>query len=236
MTLASLFIVSAINRQQLRSRVIEQKLIQMKRRVSELDELSATLEPLVETSKIPIIVNDEVTDLLKSMIKLAPENRYFQISLENTQTRHEDLSNPTLKKGIFRLMESDATIARAQYALAEAARVVRKRQANGVMELAEMESYIRDLAWANFMVKVTSHVGQGHKAIGRGDILRAHAFYRKAMEVATEGGHKDERQNQLISEIGEILKNHRKSLSASIMPETLYNPDAKNEHKLPSDY
>lgn len=216
----SLFAVSVINQQQVKRRVISQKLGQLKRRASEIEELAAKLESLVETPNIPKAINDEVVDIIATMQRLAPQNPYFDITMETALARSEELSDGMNKAPTYRMMESDAAIARAQYSLTEAAQIIRKRQAAGAMEVAEMESYIRDLAWANFMVKVVSHVGQGHKAASRGDIIRAHAFYRKALEVATEGNYQDERQNQLITELDEILNNKRKALSPSIMPET----------------
>lgn len=224
-TAVSLFIVSLINERQTRARVINQKLNQMKRRVGELEELSASLEPLVDDPQIPQVINDEAIHLIESMLRVAPGNAYYQMSLESAQQRGNDLSTPGRKVEIFRLMESDAAIARSQYALSEAARIIRKRQASGHLQVAEMENMLKDLSWANFMIKVTSNVAQGHKAINRGDVLRAYAYYRKALEVATEGGHKNEQQNQIINELGEILSSKRRALSPSLMPETLHNPE-----------
>lgn len=209
----------------MRMRLINQKLHQMKRRVTELEELSASLETLTENAKIPALVNEEAMDVIQSMLNISPTNAYHQMAMETAQQRAEDLNSPNYHAAIFRMMESDAAIARSQYALSEAARVIRKRQAADFIQVAEMDSLLRDLSWANFMIKISSNVGQGHKAINRGDILRAHAYYRKALEVATEGGHKDDRQTQIISELGEILNGKRRALSPRLMPETLYNPE-----------
>ncbi len=228
LTSISLFFVSMINRRQLRTRLVKQKLGQMKRRSTELEELAAQLETLVENPKVSITINDETADLLKKMISLSPLNAYYAMSLEGVLQRAEELSIPGRKIELFRLMESDAAIARSQYALTEAAHIIRKRQAGGHIQVAEMDVMLRDLSWANFMIKISSNVGQGHKAVNRGDILRALAYYRKAIEVATEAGHKDDRQNQIIFELGEILNNKRKALSTNIMPETLYNPEEKS--------
>ncbi len=231
----SLFIVSVINRQQMRSRLINQKLNQMKRRAIDIEELAATLEPLVDNKRISLIVYEEAVDVYKNITRLAPNNNFYAMQLEHARQRANELSDATRSVEIYRLMESDAAIARAQYALTESAKILRRRQAAGFLEIAEMESYIRDLAWTNFMVKITSNVGQGHKAINRGDTLRAFAFYRKALEIATEGGHKDERQNRIISELGEILNGKRKSLSPALMPETIYNPKASSPTATPPD-
>lgn len=225
LTSLSLFMVSMINRRQVQARLISRKLNQMKRRATELEELAASLETLVETPKISIIINDEVIELLENMVKLSPVNAYYQLSLESARKHADDLATPGRQIEVFRLMESDASIARSQYSLSEAAHIVRRRQASGYVQVAEMESILKDLTWANFMIKICSNVGQGHKATNRGDIPHALAYYRKALEVATEAGHKDERQNQIIAELGEILNNKRKTLSLNLMPETLYNPE-----------
>lgn len=224
LTSISLFFVSLMNRRQLRSRLVKQKLGQMKRRTTELEELAAQLETLVENPRVSIVINDETIDLLEKMISLSPLNAYYAMNLEGVRQRAEELSIPGREIETFRLMESDAAIARSHYALTEAAHIIRKRQASGQIQGAEMDVMLKDLSWANFMIKISSNVGQGHKAVNRGDILRASAYYRKAIEVATEAGHKDTRQNQIIFELGEILNNKRKALSISIMPETLYNP------------
>ncbi len=225
LTAGSLFVVSLINQRQMRSRLLNQKLGKMKRRVTELEELSVSLEPLVENPKVPKIVNDEAIDLLETMLNIAPTNAYYQMAYETAQQRVEQLESPGWQVSTFRLMESDAAIARSQYALAEAARILRKRQASEHLQVAEMDTLLHDLSWSNFMIKVSSNIAQGHKAINRGDILRAFAYYRKALEVASEGGYKDERQNQIVSELGEILNNKRRALSPRLMPETLYNPE-----------
>ncbi|MFL0809000.1 MAG: hypothetical protein K6L76_01165 [Agarilytica sp.] len=223
---ASLFIVSVINQRQTRARVVSQKLSSMKRRVSDMEELVATLQPLVENPAIPKIINEEAIDLTNTMLGISPSNNYYQMTLGGLEQRAQEFSDPSKKVALYRLMESDAAIARAQYAMSEAARIVRKRQAADQIQVAEMDALLRDISWANFMVKITSNVAQGHKAVNRGDVLRAFAFYRKALEVATEAGHKDERQNQIITEIGEILSSKRRALSLSLMPETTHNPEA----------
>ena len=222
---ASLFLVSYINGQQTRKRLINNKFNQLKRRASELVELGATIEPLLESPRILAIMNNEVIDIIEKMRQLVPSSPFIEIGLENAGERAEELASPDYKITTYRMMESDAAIARAQHGLNEAAIAIRKNQAAGQIEVSEMDMYIRELAWANLMVSVITMIGHGHKAAKRGDILRAHAFYKKALEKATQPGLQDERQNQYISEIGEILNNKRKSLSVELMPETNFNPD-----------
>lgn len=226
-TSISLLIVSFINRRQMRVRLLNQKSSQMRRRAADLEALSASVEPLLETNKVARIVNDEAIDLLKTILRISPSNAAVQISLARAKQRAQDLSSPQHKAPTYRLLESDAAIARAQFALAEAARIIRKQQAADKLQAAEMDALLRELAWSNYMIRIISNVGQGHRAANRNDSLRAIAFYRKALEVATEAGHKDERQNQIIAEIGEIMNNRRTALSTHLMPETIHNPPPK---------
>ena len=221
---ASLFIVSYVNRQQTRKRLVNSKFNQLKRLASDYVETGLIIESLLESPNILKVVNNEVIQIIHKMQQLNPDSPFIAIGLENAEFRRDELENPEYTMPINRAMDSDASVARAQSALTEAAKIVRNQQTHGQIELGEMEMYIRDLSWAYMMVSVITLIGQGHKATNRADILRAHAFYKKALEKATQSGHKEERQDQLISEIGEILSNRRKALSIELMPETHLNP------------
>lgn len=225
LTSVSLFIVSMINQRQMRARVVNQKINQLKRRALEMEELSAAIEPLVESNPVVRAVNAEAIAILDNVLRLAPDNAFAQMNMQAAMQRAEELSNPSLKCPTYRLMESDAAVARAQFALNEAARVVRKQQAEGKVQEAEGGAMIQELSWGNYMLRIVTNVSEGHKAMNRKDALRASAYYRKALEIATEGGHRDERQNQIINEIGEILNGKRRALSTTLMPETTNNPD-----------
>ena len=222
---ASLFIVSAINRQQTRRKLINNRFNYLKRKASELVELSAEVEPLLESIAPLRHVNDEIIDIVSTMGRLNPNSPFIEIGLENARHRGDELDAPSYQINTFRLMESDARIAKAQYSLNEVAKILRSRQAKGQMEVVEMDVMIQELAWAHLMVTVITHVGQGHKAVNAGDILRGHAYYKKALESVTQPGYKDDRQNQYILEIGEIMNGKRASLSYELMPENTYNPD-----------
>ena len=220
----SLFVVSYVNTQQTRRKLINSRFNQLKRHASDLVELGFTIEPLLESPSILKIINEEVIDIINKMRQLSPTSPFIDIGMENALHRSEELQDPGYRIETFRMMESDAGIARAHHALTEAAKIVRHRQASGFLEVAEMDMYVQELTWSYLMVSVITLIGQGHRAVNRGDILRAHAYYKKALEKATQPGYKDERQNQYISEIGEILSNKRKVLSLELMPETLHNP------------
>lgn len=222
---AALLTVSVINASQTRKRLINQRIITLKRKVSELTELATALEKLTGSTELEKVILDETVDILNGMLQLSPNSQAVELTLETTLERINEISVPGYSVQLFRLMESDAQIARAQYILGEAAIIVRKRQASGSIELVQMNSYIEELAWANLTVPIVSLTAQGHKAIRRGDVLRAYAFYKRAQQDAMASPLGDERRHQFIRELSELQSNSRKSLSVSLMPETMFNPE-----------
>lgn len=197
----------------------------MKRRVAELEEFAAALDTLVENPAIAIAVCEEAIDIIQAMMRLSPNSHYLEANMNTAQQLYDQFSDPSRARDLYRLQQSDASIARSLYILNEAGRILRKRETKGALELAQMEMYIHELAWAHLMVSVVSHVAQGHKAYSRGDVLKAYAFYKKAQQVAIQTNSGDERKHQLVREIGEMMSNKRRFLSVSIMPETDYNPE-----------
>jgi len=220
----ALFTVSYVNSLQTRKRLISQRLSQLKLKVSEMEELASSLETLLGTSQIEKVVLQDVLDTLKGMQQLSPENITLDLSIENVLQRLDELSSPNYQATLYRVLESDAQIARARFQLSEAGRIVRKRQAAGFIELPQMNGMIEDLAWAHLMVFVVTLTAQGHKAFSRGDILRAYSFYKKAQEGAMEANLGDTRRHKVIKELSEIQANKRKALSIELMPETEFNP------------
>ncbi len=232
MTFLSLSLVSIVNRRQMRARLISQKITQIKRRVAELEEFAAILDTLVENPEIAQAICEEAIDLIQTMLQLSPESHYLEANMNTAQQLYDQFSDPHRSREIYRLQESDATIARSLYVLNEAGRVLRKRQTKGTIELSQMEAYIQDLSWAHLMVSVVSHVGQGHKAYNKGDVLKAHAFYKKAQQVALQTNNGNEKRHQLVKEISEMMSNKRRYLSHNIMPETDYNPIANDDNPM----
>ncbi|WP_045859930.1 hypothetical protein [Teredinibacter purpureus] len=229
----SLIVVSAVNERQTRSRLIGRKLVQMKRRVDDLEEMAVTLDGLVDSPEIARHVNEEVIDLISGMIRLDPESQSLFVIKNTAEQLAEEFRNPNRPREIYRLQESDSAIARTLFLLNETGRILRKRQAAGKLEMAEMEALINDLAWAHMMVGVVSNIGHGHKALNRGDVLKAYAFYKKAQQVAMQTSISDDRRHEIIKEIGELMTNQRKALSEEYMPENHYNPKPDTE-SLPS--
>lgn len=221
----ALLIVSFINAQQMRKRLINQKLAQLKRKVIEMDELTAATETLTGSTSIAKVMLEETIDMLRGMQQLSPDSQAVELQIETAMQRMNEVSTTDYRCVINRLMESDAAIARAQYLLGEAGRILRKRQNQNKIELALMTAHIEELAWAHLMVGVITLIGQGHKAVRRGDILRAHAFYKKAQEATKGSTLADNRRHTLIKQIADLMSNNRKSISTDLMPETQYNPE-----------
>lgn len=217
--MVSLLVVSAINQRQTRRRLIARKLLELKRRTTELDELASMIDSVVESPQIAGIVNDEAIDTIHAMLRLDPNSQALQVLLHSMQEKAHEFENLGRSREIYRLRESDAAIARTLYELNETGRILRRRQSAGKLEMAELETYIRDLAWSHLLVGVVSNVGQGQKCLERGDILRAHAFFKKAQQVAIKTSSTDERRHRLIKEATDLMNNRSKMLSQEFMPE-----------------
>lgn len=230
----SLTVVSLVNRVQTRNRLIRLKIHQLRRRLNELEELCTAVEPLLESILIPRLINEEILDLIHSIERLEDHAPYLDASRENAQQLAKQLEEERRSQSLHRLMSSDAAIAKNQYYLTDAARLVRRHHALGRLEASEMESYIAELSWAHLMVEVISHIGHGHKAVSRGDHLVAYGYYRKAQNLLINHNHRDDRRHRFIRELGEILSNRRTAISTDLMPETDYNPTA-NAKNLPDE-
>ncbi len=225
---ASLIIASVVNNREVKTKLVRQKLKQLKMRAEELEELVINLDQLVESRAIPKLINDEVIDLVSAMVELDSSARYLEASLINARKRAEELAIEREERSIVRLKESDSQIARTKHMLNEAGVVLRKQHANGRLTIYELETFISELAWTQLMVDVISLIGQGHKATNRHDVLTAHAFYKKAKHILAHAPHPDPRRFRMIKELGEILANKRRALSLDLMPENFYNPGEKS--------
>jgi len=225
LAMTSLLVVSAVNQRQTRTRLVARKLAQMKRRAAELEEMAVSLDSIVESPDVARFINDEVLDMIAVMIKLDSNSQSLRVAQENAERLADELRDPSRKREIYRLQESDAALARTLFHLNDAGRILRRRQAAGKMEISQLQECIQDLAWSHMMVAVVSHVAQGHKAMRRGDVLRSLAFYKKAQQVALQTSSSDNRRHQLIKELSELMNNRRRALSLTFMPESDYNPE-----------
>lgn len=224
----SLVLVGLVNSHQNRRRLVRQKLDQMKRRLFDLEEISVSIEPLIESKSMLIYVLNEIVDLIKRIRKLEPRNPQLENNLTSAEERLDKLHANRGSTQLWRILGSDAAIARARYALNEAGRVLRKRQALGELTPEMLHGYINELSWAHCMVAAITLTGSGHQAVTRGDVLKAFAYYKNAQQALMQASHNDERRHQFIRELSEILSNQRKSISLNLMPEADYNPSANS--------
>jgi hypothetical protein len=223
----SLITVSIANRIQTRKRLVRHKMLQIRVRIDELEEICAGIEPLLEPVFIPRLINEEILDLIRSVKKLDPNARFADVKLEHAQSLAQQLDAGQRTQPFYRIQPSDAAIAKRKVYLSEAARVVRRHQALGRLDSAEMEAYIRELAWAHLMVDVISHLAQGHKAVNRDDPVVAYGYYRRAQNLLIGTQVADDRRHRMIREIGEILSGKRLAISTDLMPEADFNPTTK---------
>lgn len=219
----ALFAVSYINSMQTRKRLIRQRLTQLKRKVSEMEELASALGSLVDSPDIEKVVLEEILDTLRGMKQISTDNHSLAFNIESILNRLQELNLPDYQATLHRAFESDAQVAKARFQLSEAGRIVRKRQASGFLELPQMNIMIEELAWAHLMVLVITLTSQGHKAFEQGDVLRAYSFYKKAQETAMKTNISDERRHKLIKELGEMQSGNRKTLSVELMSEPQLN-------------
>lgn len=220
-------VVSFVNRIQTRNRLIQLKIRQMRRRLEELEEICAGIEPLLESVLIPKLINEEILNLISSIGQLDPTATFIEVKRENALDLAEKLGAEQRTLPLYRALPSDASIARHKYYLTEAARIVRRHQAIGRLQPAEMDDYISELAWALLAISVISHMVQGHKAVNRNEPMVAYGYYRKAQNFLMSANTSDGRRHRLIREISEILSGKRLALSTDLMPETEFNPTQK---------
>ncbi len=234
LALASLGLVSVINRIQTRSRVVRQKSQSVRRRIRELEELCAAVEPLIESVIVPRMINEEVIQLIQTVIKLDSGAKYLDAHLEQAQVLAREFSQDHRTQPLYRLMASDSAIAKAKFYITEAARVIRRHHSLDIIQAAELEANIKELNWAHLMVGVISHVGHGHKAVSRQDYVVAYSYYRKAQNMLINGQQDEQRRHQYIRELSELLSNKRGALSTELMPESEFNP-TQNALQLPKE-
>lgn len=223
----SLVVVSFANRIQTRNRLVRHKVQQLRMRIDELEEICSGIEPLLESVFIPRLINEEILDLARSVKQLDANAGFVDLKLEHAQNLAQSLDSGQRTQPFYRAQPSDAAIAKHKHYLTEAARVVRRHQSLGRLQTDEMDSYIRELAWAHLMVDVISYIVQGHKAVTREDPVVAYGYYRRAQNLLMGTQLSDDRRHRLIREIGEVLAGKRLALATDLMPESNFNPTTK---------
>ena len=218
--------VSFANHLHTQQQLRRQRSQQLRRRVTELEEIALTVEPLVESLAIAKLINEENLAVTRAALQLDPASQGLNAHLDRAETLAQDFADEGRPRKIDRLLESDAAIARAKYYISEAIHILRRQQAKGRLEVDELEILVSELAWAHLMVQVVSMVAQGHKAIQRGNLLSSSAFYRKAQQKLIDTLHSDRRRHKMIRQLGEILDGERRVLDEDLMPETRFNPSS----------
>lgn len=221
----SLIWVSAINARQTRARLIAQKLEELKRKTHDLEEISIALESLTGHTQIAMEITKEEKETLEHMIQLDPKNSSFQLQLNSAAERLNTLSNNITTHSLNRQFSNDAAIAKAQYCLNEAARIIQRRTASDLIETERQKKFTNDMIWARMMISITSLVGQGYKASDTGNHNKAAAYYKKAMDIAQKTTTYDEKKPELIHELEELIQNKRANLSPHLMPESQTMPE-----------
>ncbi|WP_439134162.1 hypothetical protein [Pseudomaricurvus sp.] len=227
LAVGSLVVVSIVNERENRQRILKQKLRQMRFQVQDMEELVLEVNQLTEKPMIAKLLNDEILERVLAMKEANPDAGHLQASHQTALARLQEFENPSTlsdRPPIDRLRNSDAQIARSQRALEEAGIIIKRQQNRGKITLEDMNLLLLELNWAHLMIGVISHVGQGHKAIRRRDLLSAHAFYKKAQQLLIQSSHPDTRRHEFIKEVSEMLNNNRSAISPRLMPETHLNP------------
>lgn len=220
----ALGLIHLSNRQRHRSERVSVKIKELKRRVAELEELIDVVEPLTESLAIPRLINNELMELISAVRKLDKNDSSLANHLQNSRSREEDLSDPTRARKLYRILKSDADIARAQYLINETARIIQTQRRLNKIDEANRKILLAELRWAHVMVSVLSLVAQGHKSVTRGDEVRARAYYKNAHHKLITSAVDDERRPRLAKELEEITTGARQIVSQDLMPETDYNP------------
>lgn len=215
--LVALFAVSVINRIQHRHRQRRLQLRRLRIQVDEMSEVVSCLEQTIPNRSITKHINDMIIDLQHQMLSLEDKNpEHIEAAIRKTELYSEELINPQNRAAVSYQRESDAQIAKTQLHLNEAMHLVTNLAARGVINEAELDTYLSELRWAYLMVSVMSYIGQGDKSMAISDRFSAQAFYRKAQQLLMESMHQDPRRLKMIKELAEIVDGERMSLSREL--------------------
>ena len=223
-TVMSLLVVNFVNRRETRRRLVTQRVAAIRRRIAELEEMSASVEPLLESTQIPRAINDEIVYQIETIVKLEPDNAYMEPTLKAAKGLSEDLALEKRSCQHNRTASSDSQVARCKYQLNEAAKLIRKNQLAARIDALEADTFIKELSWASMMIDVITFVNQGHISMKQGDVLKGYSYYKHAQQALIASPHPDERRHRFIREVSDMLVNRRIALSEDLMPETQNNP------------
>jgi hypothetical protein len=226
--IATLLMLSVINRVQEQRRARRFKQRRLRLRIADLEEIFACLDQTVPNRVIAKHINDQILEYTQDVLALeSGDTEHIQSILQNLEARGEDLTSAREPKTTSYQRDSDLQIAQARFYINEAGKVLRQRVTQGLLAEEEFEIYREELGWAHLMIGVVSLIAQGNKAIARGDLFSAHAYYSKAQHQLMESAHPDPRRLRMIRELGEIMSGNRDAFSADLLPhEALPDSDA----------
>ena len=231
----SLLVVNYVNRKQTRHRLITQKVAAIRRLIAELEEMSATVEPLLESTQIPRAINAEIVFQIERIMKLDDSNAYMEPTLAAAKSLSEDLAVEKRSCKLDRALSSDAQVARCKFQLNEAARLIRRNQLENRIDVLEADTFIKELSWSVLMIDVITYVNQGHISLKENDVLKAYNYYNHAQQALIAPAHPDARRHRYIREVSDLLTNRRKALSEDLMPESKNNPENDASDVMPPE-
>lgn len=213
----ALVAISVINRIQLRQRERRLQRRRLRIRAEELVEVVGCLEQTLPNRMITKHVNDMIASVQQQMLALEDNNpELLEQAIQKTEAHSEELLSSSNRHTISYQRESDAQIAKTQLHLNDAMHLVSQLAAQGIINEAELNTYLSELRWAHLMVGVMSYIGQGDKSLAMSDRFSAQAFYRKAQQHLMESMHQDPRRLKMIKELSEMVDGARMSLSREL--------------------
>ncbi len=204
---------------------IRHRLQKLRYRAEELEDMVLALDQVCESRMICKFVNDDIIALYETMIEIDSNAGYLKAGHANAKIRSDELSQYNRERKISRICNSDAHIARLRAYINEANRIIRTQHTQGKISTTELQSFSKELEWLHLQIYVISNIVQGHKAYSKQDLLTANAFYKKAQDELMKSGLNDERRDEMIKQITDLIYGRRKSIDEELMPETEYNPE-----------
>lgn len=223
--LLSLLVVYLVNQREERFRRIRLQQRRFRGRVDALEEVLVGIEETLPNRAIARCINREILHLLEQMLDLEPDDKtHLETRISHVKEREDEMLHNRERRQASRLRESDAEMARAQECLDQAARVLRRQNGEGRLEGNSLEDYLSELAWTKLTINVVTYISEGHKALQRGDITTAHAYYKRAQGLLIGSDDPNPQRMAMIRELGDVIQGKRTALSPELMPEDDYNP------------
>jgi len=216
-TLATLLLVSILNRIQQRQRQRRQQQRRLRLQVEALQDMLQCLEQTLANPTIARHINDRIIDLLNQILALEDRHtEHIETAIHKAEAYANQLTSPGYTNRASYQRDSDAQIAKSQAHLLEVIDLMPHLAVQGKISEVELDIYRKELRWAHLMVAVMSFVAQGDKCMAISDRFSAQAFYRKAQQLLMESLDPDPRRLKLIKELSELIDGSRNNLSRDL--------------------